>query len=74
MEKQLVTTKDLAAMLSVSKPTIHRMIASGKLGPRPLRLGGRAVRWRESEIIAWIRAGCPGRAQWDAMTKEGGSV
>ncbi len=56
-------------MLAVSKPTAYRMLSAGKLGPRPLRLTGKIIRWRESEIEAWIAAGCPNRATWDAMQK-----
>jgi predicted DNA-binding transcriptional regulator AlpA len=36
--------------------------------PAPIRLG-RRVLWRREELAAWIEAGCPGRARWEAMTE-----
>jgi len=34
--------------------------------PAPIRLG-RSVRWDESELDAWIAAGCPCRERWETM-------
>jgi excisionase family DNA binding protein len=61
----LVSDRDAAAMLAISRAHLHRLRAAGKLPPA-VRLG-RAVRWRRTEILAWIEAGCPPRAEWDAM-------
>lgn len=56
-ESILVTADDVAAMLKISTRTLWRLRSTGKL-PQPIRLGG-SVRWRASDIDAWIAAGCP---------------
>ena len=56
-ETVLLSADQLASRLGVSARTIWRL-ASGQRMPSPLRLG-RAVRWRSSDIEAWIAAGCP---------------
>ncbi|NLE38405.1 MAG: hypothetical protein GX621_10310 [Pirellulaceae bacterium] len=38
------------------------MDQAGKL-PSPVRVG-RGLRWRVSEIDAWLAAGCPPRDEW----------
>ena len=53
---ELVSAKALAKMLAVGERTIWRLRDGGKL-PEPLRLGG-AVRWRRSDILAWLEGGC----------------
>lgn len=35
-----------------SIPSIYRLMAAGKF-PHPVKTGGRAVRWRQSDITAW---------------------
>lgn len=50
---QLLSVRDVAARLAVSKSTVYRLLRDHDL-PKPLRLGeGRSV-WREDEIVAWI--------------------
>ncbi|WP_437186684.1 helix-turn-helix transcriptional regulator [Planctomicrobium sp. SH668] len=53
----LLTVDDLAAVLKVSKRTIWRMRSCCQL-PKPVKVGG-GVRWRKSDIDAWIAQGCP---------------
>ena len=39
------------------KPSqLYRLMSLGKF-PRPIRIGMRAVRWRETDLIAWLE-GC----------------
>jgi prophage regulatory protein len=40
-------------MTGLSTSTIYDMMARGDF-PRPLRLGKRAVGWRESDLTAWL--------------------
>ncbi len=65
---QLLTAKDLAKMLSLSKRQIFRLNSCGKI-PAPIRIGG-AVRWFAQEIAAWLAAGAPDRKAWESMEKE----
>jgi prophage regulatory protein len=56
-EPYLITPKELAIRLNVSKRTLWRLRSDGRVPP-PLRLGG-VVRWRLDEVQNWIAAGCP---------------
>ena len=53
----LLTVHDLAAMLQISTRSVWRKRSAGAV-PAPIPLGG-LVRWRRSEIVTWIAAGCP---------------
>ena len=52
----LLTAGDVARRLRVSVRQIWKLTSAGRLVP-PVRLG-RSVRWRESDLTAFIRAGC----------------
>jgi predicted DNA-binding transcriptional regulator AlpA len=64
VEPLLLSARDLAAMLRLGLRTVRSMDAAGKL-PAPMRIGG-CVRWKFSEILDWINAGCPSREVWEA--------
>lgn len=53
----LVTPDQLAVWLQLSKRSLWRLRSAGQL-PAPVRLR-KAVRWRVSDIEAWLAAGCP---------------
>lgn len=40
---------------ALSKSTLYAMIQDGDF-PRPMRLGKRAVGWREADIEAWLNS------------------
>lgn len=61
----LMTVDDIARDLRTSPKTIRRMDAAGKL-PRAVKIG-RAKRWPRATVVAWIAAGAPGRAEWEAF-------
>lgn len=60
---ELLTTEQAAALCGISTRHFESLAAAGKVGPVPVRLG-RAVRWPRAELVAWCRAGCPGREKW----------
>jgi predicted DNA-binding transcriptional regulator AlpA len=62
---QLLSAKTLGQMLSLSKRQVFRLNSCGRL-PKPVRIGG-SVRWIESEISEFIKAGAPERKTWEAM-------
>ena len=66
---RLISAKELARMLSLSKRQVFRLNSCGKI-PAPIRIGG-AVRWSAEEISAWLAAGAPDRRTWDAMKNTG---
>ena len=67
--EKLLSTEAVAQILSLSKRTVHRLNSSGLIF-KPLRISG-SVRYLESELLAWIRAGMPDRRSWEAMKDAG---
>jgi predicted DNA-binding transcriptional regulator AlpA len=59
----LIDTRTTARLLSISSRTLKRMDELQVL-PEPVRIGGKLVRWRLAEILAWMDAGCPNRKFW----------
>lgn len=54
---ECISVNELAAMLQVSRSHIYKLRQGGRL-PLPLKIGA-ATRWRRSDIVAWLNAGCP---------------
>jgi predicted DNA-binding transcriptional regulator AlpA len=50
---ELMTADDVAHVLRVSRRTVFRLRQRGDL-PRPVELGRGVVRWRTSEIAAYV--------------------
>ena len=68
---QLLSAKELAKMLSLSKRQIHRLNSCHRL-PAPIRIGG-SIRWDlERDIKPWLAAGAPDRKSWEAMKQARG--
>jgi predicted DNA-binding transcriptional regulator AlpA len=57
---RLLTDREAASILSMSRPTFRRRVAAGEI-PQPIKLGFLS-RWAESEIIAHIEAAKARRA------------
>jgi excisionase family DNA binding protein len=53
----MMTADELAETLCISLRQVWRLKAKGDL-PKPVTIG-RNVRWRRSDILQWIEAGCP---------------
>jgi len=66
--KRLIRLADLFALLDVSKPTGHRLISAGKIGPRAIRLTPGCVRFDRDEVDAWIAIRKPDGNLHDART------
>lgn len=74
--ESLLTTADIARLARVSKRTVHRWMREQRL-PAEVRLAGPgrgAVRFRASDIDAWIRWGCPSRAEFERMREAEGAA
>lgn len=65
IEAALLDAEQAAAYCGMSRPAWYKRVASAQV-PRPVKIGGLS-RWRKGELAAWIDAGCPARAKWDAM-------
>jgi excisionase family DNA binding protein len=56
-ESALLDVKSVASLLNCSERHVYRLCDAGRL-PAPVRLGA-LVRWRRSELLDWLAAGCP---------------
>jgi predicted DNA-binding transcriptional regulator AlpA len=68
-DAQLIEASELWSLLSISAATGWRWKAAGRL-PKPIDFGSASrstLRWRLAEVRAWIAAGCPRKAEWEAM-------
>ena len=50
----LLTRREVESRFGISKTTVYRLIQAGQF-PEPIRIGERAVRWREVEIAEWLK-------------------
>lgn len=55
--KLLLTDKEFAAELGVSRPTLWRWRKTIPNFPQPIRVGPRAVRYRRADLVAFVEAG-----------------
>ena len=53
MTDRLLRRPDVEAVTGLSRSTLYAKMAKGDF-PRPMRLGPRAVAWRESDVQHWI--------------------
>jgi predicted DNA-binding transcriptional regulator AlpA len=57
---KLLTVKDLADLLGIHERSVWRLAAMAEEGqgdfPRPLRIGPKTVRWRPSDVEAYLVA------------------
>jgi prophage regulatory protein len=54
-EDRLLKLPEVCRIVGLAKPTIYARLAKATF-PRPLDLGGNAVRWRASTIREWMDA------------------
>ena len=59
---QLLRIRDVVKLTALSSSTITRMRNAGQF-PQPVKIGSRAVRWRLSDIKAWIESKTSTRPQ-----------
>lgn len=65
----LINFRTAAGLIGVGVSTFYCMDRSGELGPQGIRLRRRRL-WSREELAAWVRAGCPRREKWIAMSKK----
>jgi predicted DNA-binding transcriptional regulator AlpA len=54
--ERLLSEREVAERLAISEVTLQNWRATGKKGPAWLRLEGRTIRYRESDIATWLAA------------------
>ncbi|MCH8820481.1 MAG: AlpA family transcriptional regulator [Acidobacteria bacterium] len=52
---RLLRCDEVVAMVGLSRPTLWRLQKLRRF-PQRLQVGPNSVRWRESEILAWIQS------------------
>lgn len=52
----LITSSQAAELLGVSEQCLRNWRHLGTRGPKFVKLGGRSVRYRQSDIEAWVEA------------------
>ncbi|MBT5242467.1 MAG: AlpA family phage regulatory protein [Rhodospirillaceae bacterium] len=55
MTETILRRPDVEKRCGLSRSTIYQLMTEGRF-PRPLRLGKRAVGWRESDVASWLEA------------------
>lgn len=50
---RLLRRREVEAVTGLPRSTLYLKIAEGEF-PRPVRLGKRAVAWREADVLDWI--------------------
>ncbi|WP_300512939.1 AlpA family transcriptional regulator [Aliiroseovarius sp.] len=53
MTQKLLRRPEVEALTGLSRTSIYRMMDEGEF-PRPVRLGKRAVAWREADLAEWL--------------------
>jgi prophage regulatory protein len=53
MTETILRRPDVEKRCGLSRSTIYQLMTEGRF-PRPVRLGKRAVGWRESDIAEWL--------------------
>ena len=69
MIKPMLKLGDVARRLNITTRHVHTLEASGRM-PRGARLG-KALRWPEEVLEAWIAAGCPPVTQAPTTDQDG---
>jgi prophage regulatory protein len=52
MSEQFIPRKHVEKLSGLARSTIYRKIKDGSF-PRPVSIGGNAVRWKLSDIVDW---------------------
>ena len=55
MRDRLLRRREVERITGMSRSSIYRLMQSGGF-PRPVRVGPSAVRWKESDITAWVES------------------
>jgi prophage regulatory protein len=53
MQSRLIRSREVQAITGLPKSSLHNMARAGRF-PAPLKLGARAVAWREQDVQTWI--------------------
>lgn len=52
-DEELLRIKKVSKITGVGRSTIYKWMDEGRF-PRPLKIGGRAIAWRQSDLNDWM--------------------
>ena len=52
----LLTIEDVCGKLKMTKTTVYKLRREDATFPKQIKLGPRAVRWKEDELNDWVEA------------------
>ena len=55
MSEKLLNRREIEQMLNIGRSSVFRYLKEQGF-PEPIRLSARSLRWRESEVQAWIES------------------
>ena len=55
MQDRLLRRREVEKITGISRSSIYRLMPDSEF-PRPVKVGSAAVRWRESDITAWVES------------------
>lgn len=55
MQDRLLRRREVERITGMSRSSIYRLMQEAEF-PRPVRIGPAAVRWKASDITAWIES------------------
>ena len=55
MNQRLLRRQEVEDLTGLSRASIYRLISEGEF-PRPVRVSAAGVRWRSTDIAAWIQS------------------
>ena len=55
MEEQFLRRREVEKITGLSYSSIYRLMPKGQF-PRQVRVGLRSVRWRATEVFAWMKS------------------
>ena len=55
MHNRLLRRRQVEEITGIGRSSIYRLMKSGEF-PQRVRVGRNAVRWRESDITAWVES------------------
>ena len=64
MHDRLLRRRQVEEITGMSRSSIYKMMQDGEF-PRPVRIGPAAVRWKASDITAWVESRPVARGEFD---------
>ena len=55
MNEKLLRRREVEELTGLSRASVYRLISEGEF-PRPVRVSATGVRWKASDIAAWIQS------------------